>query len=210
MNLSKSCLAPTQTLVYLGMTLQSMPLRAFPTQARIRKLLSPVEAFSSSREQPLSLWRSLVGVMSALVPGSQLQMQSFQLRLNVAGPQSSEDALISWGDSCLLDLWWWAVASHLEGGVSLDLPHPHLFFTDASDSGWGASLGEDHLSSLWSQDISRFSINHLELLAVLLAIRGFLHLLQDQSVFLFTDNTTALAYLRKEGGTRPSSLNAVA
>ena len=129
----------------------------------------------------------------------------------MAGPQSSEDALISWDDSCILDLWWWSVASHLEGGVSLDLPHPHLLFTDASDSGWGAaSLGEDRLSSLCSQDISRFSINHLELLAVLLAIRGFLHLLRDQSVSLFTDNTTALAYLHKEGGTRPSSLNAVA
>ena len=55
-----------------------------------------------------------------------------------------------------------------------------------------------------------YSINHRERLAVLLAIRGFLHLLQGQSVSLFTDNMMALSYLRKEGGTRSSTLNAVA
>ena len=202
-NFSKSSLTPTQTLDYLGMTLQSTPLRAFLTQARIRKVLSLVDDFSS-REQPLRLWRYLLGVMSsmsALLPGSLLRMRSLQLRLNVASPQSSEDALISWDDSCLLDLRWWSVASYLEGGVSFDLPHPHLLlFIDASDSGWGASLGEDCLSGLWSQDVLKFSINHRELLAVLLAIRGFLHLLRGLSVTLFTDNTTTLAYLRKEGG----------
>ena len=34
-NLSKSSLAPTQSIGFLGMTFQSTPLRAFPMQARI-------------------------------------------------------------------------------------------------------------------------------------------------------------------------------
>ena len=163
-NLAKSSLTLTQTLNYLGITLQSTPLRAFPTQARIRKVLSLVEEFSSSREQPLSLWRSLLGVMSsmsALVPGSRLRMSPLQLRLNVAGPKLSEDVLVSWDDSCLPDLRWWSVANHLKVGVSLDLPHPSLLlFTDTSDSGWGALSGDDRLSGLWSPVASRFSINH--------------------------------------------------
>ena len=213
-NLSKSSLTPTQTIDYLGMTLQSTPLKAFPTQARIHKVLSLVEEFSSSREQPLSLWRSLLWVMSsmtALIPGARLRMRSLQLLLNVAGPQPAEHALISWDEACHQDLQWWSDASHLIGGVSLDLPQPRLLlFTDASDSGWGASLGDDQLSGLWIPDISRFSINYCELLAVLLAIRGFLHLLKRHSVSLFTDNTSALAYLRKEGGTRSATLNSVA
>ena len=77
--------------------------------------------------------------------------------------------------------------------------------TDVSDSGWDAQL-----SGLWSRDASTFSINHREFLAVFLAVRGFLHLLRDRTVSLFTDNTTALSYLRKEGGTRSSILNSVA
>ena len=175
--------------------------------------ISLVEEFSSSRERPLSLWRSLLGVMSSLstlIPGSCLRMRSLQLRLNVSGLQSSEDALISWDDSCLPDLRWWSVPSHLEVGVSLGLPQPQLLlFTDASDVGWGASLDDNRLSGLWSQDVSMFSINHRELLAVLLAIRGFLHLLRGHSESLFTNNTTALSYLRKEGGTRSSTLSVV-
>ena len=93
----------------------------------------------------------------------------------------------------------------------MELPHPRLLlFTDASDTGWGATLGADHLSGLWTQDISCYSINHRELLAVLYALRGFLHLLRGQSVSLFTDNISALAYLRKQGGTKSATLNSVA
>ena len=129
-----------------------------------------------------------------------------------APPQCGGSSVIGGSTDLLARLLprWWSVASHLEGGISLDLPHPRLLFTDASDSGWGASLGEDRLSGLWSQDVLKFSINHCELLAILLVIRGFLHLLRDQSVSLFTDNMAALAYLHKEGGMRSFSLNAVA
>ena len=84
--------------------------------------------------------------------------------------------------------------------ISICLIRIFFFFTDVSDSRWGASLGEDRLSGLWSQEVLKFSINHCELLAVLLAIWGFLHLLRDQSVSLFTNNTTTLAYRCKEGG----------
>ena len=87
--------------------------------------------------------------LSTLIPCSCLRMRALQHRLHVAGPQSSETALVSWDDSCLRDLRWWSVPSHLEEGVDLALPHPELMlFTDASDSGWGAYLGDAHLSGL--------------------------------------------------------------
>ena len=213
-NLSKSSLQPTQRLDYLGMTLQSAPLRAVPTQARIQKVLCLVDEFSSSPEQPLSLWRSLLGVMSSLstlIPGSRLRMWLLQHRLLVYRPLDSPTASVSWDASCRRDLQWWSVPSHLGVGVDLSLPRPDLvLYTDASDSGWGASLGSDHLSGWWSRDVSLYSINHRELLAVYLAIWGFLPLLRGQTVSLFTENTAALSYLRKEGGTRSSTLNEVA
>ena len=125
----------------------------------MRKVLSLVEEFSSSRKQPLSLWWSLLGVMSSLlklIPCSCLRMRALQHRLHVSGPRSSATELISWDDSCLGDLWWWSVPCHLEVEVALDLPQPELMlFTDTSDMGWGASLGDDQLSGLWSRDTSR-------------------------------------------------------
>ena len=180
----------------------------------MQKVLCLVDEFSSSPEQPLRLWCSLLGVMSSLstlIPGSRLRMWSLQNHLLLSRPLDSPTSSVSWDDSCWRDLQWWSDPSHLVVGVDLSLPQPELMlYTDASDSGWGASLGSEHLSGWWSRDVSLFSINHRELLAVFLAIRGFLTLLRGRTVSLFTDNTAALSYLRKDGGTRSSTLNTVA
>ena len=118
---------------------------------------------------------------------------------------------MSWDDCCHPDLMWWSDVSHLQAGLPLGEDLPGLFlFTDASDTGWGASLGDAHLSGSWSPLCSRFLINHRELLAVLFAVRGFLPSLRGRVVVVFSDNTMALAYLKKQGGTRSSTLNAVA
>ena len=53
-------------------------------------------------------------------------------------------------------------------------------------------------------------INVLELRAIRLSLRHFTQLFRGGTVAVFSDNTTALAYLYKEGGTRSSSLNSEA
>ena len=118
-NPSKSSLDPTQTLDYLGMSLQTRPLRVFPTQKRVLKLSSLLQEFVSCQQQPLELWRQLLGVMSslsAIVPGSRLLMRALQLRLNTASRHLPAFASVSWDDSCLEDLRWWSVESHLTVG----------------------------------------------------------------------------------------------
>ena len=204
-NHSKSSLVPTQTLDYLGMTLETSPLRVFPTHKQIQKFSLLLQMFLSDRLHPVSVWRSLLGMMlsmSAIVPGSRLRMRSLQLRLNAAGYLLLNGHLISWDDGCLRDLRWWSDEFHLLVGLSLSDSLPDLcLFSDASDQGWGAALGDLHLSGLWSHLCSRFSINQRELLAILFAIRGFLPQLRGQTVAVYSDNSTALAYLRKQGGT---------
>ena len=124
-NTAKSSLHPSQRLGYLGMTLQSTPLRAFPTQARIHKVLCLVDEFSSSPEQPLSLWRSLLGVMSSLstlIPSSRLRMRSLQHRsVSLSSSRISNDSrllgrLLPEGSSVVVR----TVPSHR--GVDLSLP----------------------------------------------------------------------------------------
>ena len=149
--------------------------------------------------------------MSDIVPGSRLRMRSLQLRLNAAGRLLLDSQLVSWDDTCLRDLRWWSDDSRLLVGFYLGEYLPDLcLFSDASDQGWGAALGDLHLSGLWSLLCSSFSINQRERLAILFAIRGFLPHLRGQTVAVYSDNSTALAYLRKQGGTHSSSLNEVA
>ena len=196
------------------MTLVTSPLRVFPTLKRVQKFSLLLQDFLSDCLHPVSVWRSLLGMMSSMsatVPGSRLRMRSLQLRLNASGPLLVDGDLVSCDDGCLRDLRWWSDDSHLLVGLPLGEDHPDLFlFSDASDQGWGAALGDLHLSGLWSPLCSCFLINQRELLAILYAIQGFLPHLRGLCVAVYSDNSTALAYLRKQGGTRSSSLNAVA
>ena len=223
-NLPKSSLVPKQAQDYLGITIQTTPLRVFPTlkqilrvfptPKRIQKLSLLLQDFLSAWSHPVSAWRQLLGVMSsmsALVPGSRLRMYALQIRLNVANCLQPDDFPVAWDSDCHPDLLWRSDISHLQVGMSLGESLLDLcLFTDASDTGWGAFLGDVHLSGSWSPLSSRFFINHRELLTVLLALRGFLPSLRSPVVAVFSDNTTALAYLKKQGGTRSSTLNTVA
>ena len=213
-NLEKSHLIHSQSATYLGIVIRSPLLRAFPTQERLTKLHLQLEEFLSCQQQPASLWRSLLGRLSSLsllVPGSRLRMRSLQLVLRRNWDFANEDQLVEWDASCQRDLQWWSEESHLTPGVSLEVPAPdaHLY-TDASNAGWGASLDVERVSGLWSVSEAQQSINWRELRAVELSLLALSHQLQDQIVALFSDNTTAVSYLRKAGGTRSEDLNSLA
>ena len=125
----KSSLVLTQTLDYLGMTLVTCPLRVFDPQTG-SEVLSPFQDLLSDRLHPVSVWRSLLGMMSsmsAIVPRSRLRMRSLLLRLNAAGPLLLDGDLISWDDGCLRDLRWWSDDSHLLVSHPLNEDHPDLF-----------------------------------------------------------------------------------
>jgi hypothetical protein len=76
-------------------------------------------------------------------------------------------------------------------------------FTDASNFGWGAHVNEVDLSTkgTWSQEESKMSINILEFEAVLLGVKHFLTQFKNQRLSPFSDNSTVVAYIRKQGGT---------
>ena len=106
------------------------------------------------------------------------------------------------------DLLWWSDARNILAGVCLATPHTdHHFWSDTSDQGWGAHVGDQFVSGRWSQEEIRMSINLRELRAIRLGLQHFQCLLAGSSVGVFADNTTELAYVRKQGGTHSHLLN---
>ena len=162
LNYDKSSLIPTQTTTYLGMVIQSQILRAFPSQRCLDKAFTLLEEFCSSTVQPVEKWRSLLGTMSSLsrlVPGSRLRMRSLQLQLNHGWDHRSEHVLVSWDEHCLQDLLWWLNPLNLNLGVVLRSPELSLhLYTDASDAGWGATVGDEVASGHWMDNVSCPSI----------------------------------------------------
>ena len=152
-NLTKSSLVPSQSIVYLGMEIHSLPFIARPTPARANNLIRLIEEFLSTPSPPACLWRRLLGHLSSLillVSGGMIRMRLLQLCLKGQWDFLDDQFQVSWSPLCREDLLWWSSQVQLREGVSLSLPAPDIsFFSDASDVGWGALVGEHHASGLW-------------------------------------------------------------
>ena len=203
----KSNLFPSQVVPYLGVVIAS------PSVERISRLRSTAAEFQSCASPTATLWLSLLGVLSSLahlVPGGRLRIRSLQLCLNRSWDRQDLEAPVFASMECLRDLQWWLHLPRLSLGVSLCQVSPDLHFcSDASDMGWGARLDCVIASGLWDAQQEALSITARELLAVPLGLYQFRSALQGHSVAVFCD-TTAVAYLRKEGGTRSPLLNSLA
>ena len=207
-------LHPSQVVQFLGVVIDSTSFGASPSEEHISWLQSTAAEFQSCASPPASLWLSLLGVLSSLahlVPGGRLSILSLQLCLHRSWDrQDLEDPMYA-SMECLRGLQWWLHLPRLSLGVSLCQvsSDPH-FWSDASDVGWGAHLDRKIASGLWDAHQAALSITARELLAVQLGLHQFQSSLQGRTVAVFCDNTTAVAYLRKEGGTRSPLLNTLA
>ena len=146
-----------------------------------------------------------------LVPNGQLRMRALQLALSQGLDFRDEDILVPWDSPSWDDLRWWCTEGHLEEGISLALSSPdQMFWSDASNLGWGATVADQFASGVWLEGEVSLSINQRELLAVERGLRALCTCLEGRVVAVFSDNTTAVAYLRRQGGTLSPALNAVA
>lgn len=82
--------------------------------------------------------------------------------------------------------------------------------SDASLSGWGATHEGRWVNRRWGTHMKSMHINCLELMAVWLALRHFMHLLKGHHVLVRTDNTTVVAYANKQGGLRSRHMHTLA
>ena len=209
-NLRKSSLVPSQDMTYLGMQILSVRFVAKPTETRVVNLLNIIEEFLSTPDPPAALWRRLLGHLSSLtllVKGGMLRMRSLQIRVRSKWNFRDNSLCISWDPLCQEDLLWWSWAIQQREGVDLSLPVPDLsFYSDASDVGWGAIVGEHQVSGVWTPSQREVSINLREMMAVQNGLLQFSSLLRGKTIALFCDNVSTVAYLRRSGGTRSQVL----
>ena len=213
-NLAKSTLEPTQLITYLGIVIESQTLRVSPTPSRQENLKSLVTLFLSQNPQPASLWQRVLGHLASLtqlIPGGRLRTRSMQWCLRKTWDWQDQEAQIPWDLSVHQDLQWWTDPARLQAGRLLkSLPPDIALWSDASDQGWGAHLDTSMTSGLWSPEEKTLSINVRELMAIQRGLNHFQPLLLGRVVAIYSDNTTALSYLRNQGGTHSVILNSIA
>lgn len=100
-------------------------------------------------------------------------------------------------------LFWWLQHKNLLMCHSIAPVSWVMVRTDASGAGWGAHCKTQLAQGRWDLRLHNPGLKIPELRAAFCALRTFSHLLKGESASLRMDNTTAVSYLKRQGGSSP-------
>ena len=204
-NKEKSELVPKQVFNFVGYQFDLKEGKVRPTGERWQTLTDKIRSILSDPVCPVRQFMSLIGLLTATekqVHLGRLHIRPIQwhLKNNWRVPESLEKVIPVLKSLHPYLRWWLEESNVLLGQPLHPLKHALQIFTDASKEGWGAHLDEHTARGTWSLPESKLHINHLELKAVFLALKEFRTLCYNKTVLIATDNTTMVAYIKKEGG----------
>ena len=201
-NYEKSELEPSQDFQLIGMLFKTQQFTVVPLPKMRLKVQSVNQHWIANPNNSTRDLHRLLGMlvfMATLVPRGRLHLWPVQWWASTFWCQRTGN----WSDRIQVPQWvlsevaWWSSPAVLQG-LALAIQETEVtLFTDVSSTGWGAQLRSHSAWWRWS-----YHINVLEMQAVINAVRAFLPHLRPQVVHLMCDNATAVAYIRKERGTR--------
>lgn len=207
-NTEKSSLTPSQRVTYLGAILDFSLGQAFPTPERIQALVEMAALILSKRVHQARTWLRLLGLMASLVevlPFCRLYMRPVQFH-TLSHFKPDTDLLttpIPVTEEVVPFVRWWTHRENVLQGRPFRLHRPQTSITtDASLTGWGATWGPKSLAGQWSDSEKLLHINVLELRAIRNAVSGWISDLKGFDVTILSDNSTAVAYVNHQGGTK--------
>jgi hypothetical protein len=214
-NLPKSLLEPTKTIDFLGFLLDSTTMELKLPGGKIKSLRGEARRIlAADRVTALDL-SSLLGKMNATtkaVAMAPLFYRHLQAELHSTLNRSYQNygARLSLSERAKEELQWWITHLTNWNGRSLIAKKPNVSLeTDASRTGWGAVCEGVRTGGPWSRQEQTLHINCLELLAVFLAFKCFFRNKRSIHILLKMDNTSAVAYINKMGGTVSPALNGI-
>lgn len=209
-NLKDSVLIPTQALVFLGFLLDTRDFALYLPKDKLRALQRLVRASakrsSLSPRELASLVGKLLATARAVSPASLFCGPLSDLQAEFARARVGWDIQVPISRSIRCHIAWWVSFLEDWNGTAILLPSKTpdvVVFTDASDSGWGASTHNAAAWGSWTLQQAAQHINIKELLAVLLGLESFVKLVSHKTVLIRTDSIVAMAYVNRMAGRKP-------
>jgi hypothetical protein len=225
----KSVLQPTQQVEFLGVLVDSVAMEFRLSETKLAGLRTLARSFLREAEARGGLIRTrrlsqVIGSLTASMPAVQLTRLKTRslhrcLRAALAGADPTDPTIYgtttTLSAEAMVELRWWRDTLASWNGRSLvaQAPSPtETFASDASDLGWGMTRlirasasqlsGRRDARGFWSELEQLLHNNPKELLGVAHGLQAWIqHLdLRNATVHVQTDNTTALSYIRKQGG----------
>ena len=202
-NLSKSSFTPQRSLEFLGVVLNLADLTLSLPQSKVDKILRWVgeggeREFFSRRDL-----ESLVGFLNftaSYLPLGRLYLIPIMVWMNFHTAVESRDLLVPIDEELRSALIPWTDLEALRNPVPMHTETPSVdIMTDASAYGWGGVMIPFQVRGTWGPSLEGFSMNWKELRAIFLTLSYFVDQLQGRTVRVLSDNTTAIACLRRQG-----------
>ena len=212
-NYRKSELQPAQRRTFLAYNFNLVDGLVHPTQERWEKITAAATRLAAKEMAPAGEWQSILGLLTAtekVVHWGMLQLRDIQRGLlDQWSPWNGKQSdLLRITAPVREALQWWTLPNNVLQGVPLHFPQPNAhIFTDSCLEGWGGHWEDMDVAGTWSpEEREQTHINELELMAIWRTLQALLPLIDGRTVMLATDNTTALAYINKQGGTKSRSM----
>ncbi|XP_071971333.1 uncharacterized protein [Engystomops pustulosus] len=213
-NFEKSNLQPSTRLKFLGILLDSVHQYSLLPEEKIKNLTLQVSLFQSRQKCSIREAMKLLGLLTSCIAGvpwaqnhkRDLQnwiLSSWDKNLNHLEKKTN----IPLGVKSSLN--WWKTVENLSRGLKWSNWPVTSILTDASRTGWGAKLPGKLVQGQWSQSEVNRSSNYKELKAVWETLKACSEQVQGQNFKILSDNTTTVAYLKRQGGTQSASLQKI-
>ena len=214
-NYDKSELNPTHLIEFLGVMVDSQNMTLSLPMEKVQKLKKLCQVTLTSKQVTLHELSSLIGKLRATAPAilvAPLQLRYLQNLLK-RGQQLTWNygTIVSLDKDCVMELKWWKENLGLCKGNPLLIDPPDMIIQSdaAKTGGWGASCGPTQTGGTWNVREADLDINIQELIAAELAIKTFTKSAKVKSIHIQIDNTAALSYLVKMGGTGNMTMNVI-
>jgi len=202
----------SQAVKYLGFILDSKKFKIVLPKSKEKQVLTKLQNIDSISKISIRFFAELIGTLVSVkyaVPYSQMhsrmleRAKTHELRRN----NGDFDAKMRVPTNCRLELDWWKSAiMDAECPIRVD-SYECVIFTDASTTGWGAYTSGTSTHGWWSESEIKLHINELELLAILYGLRSLCSHCRNNQILIRCDNTTAISYVNRQGGTKFFNLN---
>ena len=207
LNQKKSELDQTQDIQFLGIHLRLDLGKALLPESKAWEIVARACHLSSLEVLDYTQVSQLLGSLnwaSGLIPLGRLYLRPLQRHFHSLGltdrftPPRRSDPLVL---ANLLRRW--LDPRFLTSGIPIcAFQADFTIFTDASNQGWGAHMGDSKISSTWTLTDRKLHINCLEFKAVTFALQHWAPLLQGRQVMIAMDNSTVVSYIP-----HPAALN---
>lgn len=211
----KSVFKPTKQIVFLGNNIDSDRMIVTLPKDKVNKIVEECYSLMNKTKASIRLISRIIGLLvstfSAVDFGRlhyrNLERKKIQELKNSFG---NFDVDIFVSSEMKSELLWWV--EHLEEQKRvIDREDPDITITtDASRLGYGAVCKNEKMQGRWNLDEKEMHINSLELLAIFNALKAFCKTLSNVHVKVFSDNSSAIAYVNNMGGIKSQEMNELA